>query len=60
MALIAIAQSRRIADYEESVKRAGGEPVVVAAGGEQPEHLLARVDALLLTGGADVDPMLYG
>ena len=60
MALIAIAQSRRMADYEESVKRAGGEPVVVAAGGERPEHVLARVDALVLTGGADVDPKLYG
>jgi putative glutamine amidotransferase len=60
MALIAIAQSRRIADYEESVKRAGGEPVIVAPGVEAPEHILARVDAVLLTGGADVDPQLYG
>ena len=60
MALIAIAQSRRMADYVESVKRAGGEPVEVAAGVENPEHILKRVDALLLTGGADVDPNLYG
>lgn len=60
MALIAIAQSRRMADYVESVRRAGGEPVEVASGVEQPEHILARVDALLLTGGADVDPKLYG
>lgn len=60
MAMIAIAQSRRMADYVESVKRAGGEPVEVLAGIEQPEHILARVDALLLTGGADVDPGLYG
>src|SRR5688572_4169940 len=60
MAMIAIAQSRRMADYVESVKRAGGEPVEVVAGAEKPEHILARVDALLLTGGADVDPTLYG
>ena len=60
MAMIAIAQSRRIADYEESVKRAGGEPVVIGTGTEKPEHILARVDGLLLTGGADVDPKLYG
>jgi putative glutamine amidotransferase len=60
MALIAIAQSRRMADYVESVKRAGGEPVELVTGAERPEHILARVDAVLLTGGADVDPKLYG
>ena len=60
MALIAIAQSRRMADYVESVKRAGGEPVEVSTGVEKPEHILARVDGLVLTGGADVDPELYG
>jgi putative glutamine amidotransferase len=60
MALIAIAQSRRMADYVESVKRAGGEPVEIVAGIERPEHILARVDGVLLTGGADVDPKLYG
>ena len=60
MALIAIAQNRRMSDYMESVRRAGGEPIEVAAGGEAPEHLLARVDGLMLTGGGDVDPSLYG
>ncbi len=60
MPLIAIAQNRRMSDYMESVRRAGGEPVEVAAGGESPEHLLARVDGVMLTGGGDVDPMLYG
>jgi len=60
MALIAIAQNRRMSDYMESVRRAGGEPIEVAAGGEAPEHLLARVDGIMLTGGGDVDPLLYG
>jgi len=60
MALIAIAQNRRMSDYMESVRRAGGEPIEVAAGGEAPAHLLARVDGVMLTGGGDVDPMLYG
>lgn len=49
--------------YMESVLRAGGEPVVVL-----PQHLtadvarelMARFDALLLMGGPDVDPQLYG
>ena len=60
MALIAIAQNRRMSDYMESVRRAGGEPIEVAAGGEAAEHILARVDGIMLTGGGDVDPMLYG
>lgn len=60
MALIAIAQNRRMSDYMESVRRAGGEPIEVAAGGEAPEHILARVDGIMLTGGGDVDPLLYG
>lgn len=60
MALIAIAQNRRMSDYMESVRRAGGEPIEVAAGGESPEHIVARVDGVMLTGGGDVDPTLYG
>jgi len=60
MALIAIAQNRRMSDYMESVRRAGGEPFEVAAGGETAEQLVARVDGIMLTGGGDVDPMLYG
>src|SRR5687767_5853753 len=60
MALIAIAQNRRMSDYVESIRRAGGEPVEVVPGSEKPEHILARVDGLMLTGGGDVDPELYG
>jgi putative glutamine amidotransferase len=60
MALIAIAQNRRMSDYVESVRRAGGEPIEVVPGVELPEHILARVDGLMLTGGGDVDPELYG
>ncbi|OFW44066.1 MAG: hypothetical protein A3J29_07335 [Acidobacteria bacterium RIFCSPLOWO2_12_FULL_67_14b] len=60
MPLIAIAQNRRMSDYVESVRRAGGEPIEVGADGESPEHILARVDGIMLTGGGDVDPKLYG
>jgi putative glutamine amidotransferase len=60
MALIAIGQNRKMEDYLESVRRAGGETVEVVVGGESPEHILARVDGLMLTGGGDVDPKLYG
>jgi len=41
--------------YYESLRKAGGEPLVV----DRPE-LPAEVAGLLLTGGVDVDPHLYG
>jgi putative glutamine amidotransferase len=60
MPLIAVAQNRRMSDYVESVRRAGGEPIEVVPGAETPEQLLARFDGLMLTGGGDVDPTIYG
>jgi putative glutamine amidotransferase len=49
--------------YLDAVIRAGGEPVTLAPRSLEPgqaEELLARFDGLLLIGGADVDPALYG
>ena len=60
MPLIAIGQNRKMEDYLESVRRAGGEPIEVVVGGEAPDQILARVDGLVLTGGGDVDPRFYG
>lgn len=60
MPLIAIGQNRKMEDYLESVRRAGGEPVEVVVGSEAPELILSRVDGLMLTGGGDVDPRFYG
>ncbi len=48
------------ADYVEAVRRAGGLPWLVPPGEERWRELLARADALVLTGGGDVDPALYG
>jgi putative glutamine amidotransferase len=56
---IAITPCSRVDDYVESVKRAGGEPVVLDPAGD-PAGVLDRIDGLLLTGGLDVDPVLYG
>jgi gamma-glutamyl-gamma-aminobutyrate hydrolase PuuD len=45
-------------DYVESVRAAGGEPVLLS-NDDDPAEVLQRVDGILLTGGADVDPALY-
>jgi putative glutamine amidotransferase len=48
-------------DYLRSVEAAGGLPLILAPGRpEDASDLLDRVDALILTGGSDVDPALYG
>jgi len=49
------------AEVLRSIDRAGGEPVVLFPGSaEEPAEQLARIDAVVLPGGADVDPRLYG
>src|ERR1044071_1165643 len=44
--------------YIESVERAGGWPALVDPVGD-PEGLLDRFDGLVLSGGADLDPIFY-
>lgn len=49
------------ARYVEAVRRAGGWPVLLPVmAAEQATDLVQRVDGVLLTGGADVDPARYG
>jgi putative glutamine amidotransferase len=57
--IIGITPCSRLDDYVESVKRAGGEPLVLDPA-QDPARSLDTVDGLLLTGGLDVDPVLYG
>lgn len=59
-ARVAVTRCRKIDDYLESLRRAGVDPVVVEAGHDHPLEVLGRVDGLVLTGGGDVDPRLYG
>jgi putative glutamine amidotransferase len=48
--------------YLEAVRRAGGEPIPIHPGSDPAsrEGLFASMDGLLLPGGVDLDPSLYG
>lgn len=50
------------ADYVDSVRRAGGVPVLLVPGGDEAELrvVLERIDGLVIAGGGDVDPARYG
>lgn len=66
--LIGITTKGRIEDgrfklnarYVDAVRRAGGLPLLLPPGESDPEAWLETVDGLILTGGGDVDPSLYG
>jgi putative glutamine amidotransferase len=46
--------------YVTSVERAGGRPVVIPPVADAVEETLDAIDGLILSGGADIDPSLYG
>ena len=60
MAIIAIARCTTLPDYEESIRRAGGEPWIVESGINLAADVIGRADAVLLAGGGDVNPTLFG
>jgi len=46
--------------YAAAIETSGGIPVILPPQAENIAHVLGLVDGLLLTGGADLDPSLYG
>ena len=46
--------------YVDAVLRAGGTPMLIPHGPLDTEHLLARIDGLILAGGGDLDPDSFG
>ena len=56
---IGITPCTRPDDYVASIARAGGEPVVLG-NSDDAAAVVSSLDGLLLTGGLDVDPSLYG
>ena len=60
MPLIAIAPCSKQHDYEEAVRRAGGDVRILDYATDVPADVVGQVDGILLPGGDDVLPSLYG
>ena len=56
---IGVTRCSRLDDYVASVEQAGGRARVLEVS-ESPRRLVTELDGVLLTGGGDVDPVLYG
>ena len=59
MPVIGVTHCRKLEDYRQAVLHVGGE-VRILEQSPNIEEALAGIDGLLLTGGEDVDPGLYG
>jgi putative glutamine amidotransferase len=46
--------------YVDSVRAAGGVPVILPTDEQDLNDVLPRLDGLLISGGGDIDPALYG
>ena len=60
MALIAIAPCAKQRDYTEAVTRAGGDVRILDYGSDSPADVVRSAQGILLTGGGDVRPAIYG
>ena len=59
MAVIGITRCHKLEDYRQAVLHVGGTPTILE-GAMTADQALSGIDGLLLTGGADVAPSLYG
>jgi putative glutamine amidotransferase len=60
MPIIALAPCDKLRDYEEALRRAGGQVRVLDRTVDRPVDVIRTVDGVLLPGGADVRPSIYG
>jgi putative glutamine amidotransferase len=57
--VIGVSRCSKLGDYIASVQQAGGD-VRVLEFDEDPGAVIRQIDGLVLTGGGDVDPVVYG
>jgi putative glutamine amidotransferase len=55
-----VTRHRVSADYSEAVLAAGGLPIILPPQHGTIDSILQMVDGLIFSGGADIDPALYG
>jgi putative glutamine amidotransferase len=60
MPIIGVVPSARMCDYEAAMQRAGAELHVLDPLHGDPTEVMRGIHGLLLTGGGDVDPTLFG
>ena len=60
MPIIAIPPCDKMRDYEESIRRAGADVRVLDRASDRPADVIQSVDGVLLAGGGDVLPSIYG
>ena len=60
MPMIGVVPSARMCDYEAAMQRVGGELRVLDPMHDDPGTVVPDIDGLLLTGGGDVHPELFG
>ena len=58
--LIAITPCGKLPDYVAAVRSAGGEPWILDRAALPPADVVGTASGLLLTGGGDVNPAIYG
>lgn len=58
--VVGVTACANLTDYFQSARRAGGLPRCLEWVGARPNDAIAEVDGLMLTGGPDVDPALWG
>jgi putative glutamine amidotransferase len=57
--VVGVTWCSRLDDYVAAVERSGGKARVLEFS-ESPRAVIEQIDAVLLTGGGDVDPVFYG
>jgi putative glutamine amidotransferase len=57
--IIGITRCSRLDDYVASVEASGGRPRILEVS-DSPRKILGEIHGLVLTGGGDIDPVLYG